>query len=174
MHDDAMVNTPQFHELADKISSNFNGRCVTMWQIVDYAKRLGYKTPSKMVSFAVRYLGMNGKVFTYRFYDDYNVYCFGRQYGGEDLVDHKEVRKCIEQFLLNGMSAFNLADIVECITGRKAIGRNIILHLAVLYELMKMIRQKRIRYFIVTGDAKNRFRILVDREITAEDLRRKA
>jgi len=85
-------------------------------------------------------------------------------------VDHKEVRRCIEQFL----PAFNLANIVECITGRKAIGRNIILHLAILYELMKMARRREIRYFVVTTDAKNRFRVLVDREITAEDLRRKA
>ena len=165
-----MVNIPKFHELADKIFSHFEGRCVTMWQIIDYAKKLGYKTPSKTVSFAVRYLSMNGKAFSYRFYDDYNVYCFGREYRGEDLLDHREIRECIEQ----NMPSFNLATIVECIEGKKSIGRNIILHLAILYELMKMIRQRRIRYFVATTDAKNRFRILVDREITAEDLQRKA
>jgi hypothetical protein len=165
-----MVNTPQFHELADKIYSNFEGKCVTMWQIVDYAKKLGYKAPQKTVLFSMKYLGMDGKVFTYRFYDDYNVYCFGRRYGAEDLLDHREVRECIKQ----NMPSFNLATIVECITGKKALGRNIILHLSVIYELMKMIRQKQIRYFVVTSDAKNRFRILVDREVTAEDLRRKA
>lgn len=165
-----MVNTPKFDKLAEEIYSHFEGRCVTIWQIVEFAKKLGYKAPLKMVLFSLKYLGINGKVFTYRFYDDYNVYCFGRQYNGKDLVDHKEVRRCIEQFL----PAFNLADIVECITGRKAIGRNIILHLAILYELMKMVRKREIRYFVVTTDAKNRFRVLVDREITAEDLRRKA
>jgi hypothetical protein len=174
MHDDAMVNTPQFHELSEEIYKHFEGRCVTIWQIVELAKKLGYKAPLKTVLFSMRYLGMNGKVSIYRFYDDYNVYCFGREYSGEDLVDHKEVRKCVEQFLLNGISAFNLSAVVECVKGKKAVGRNIILHLSVIYELMKMIRQKQIRYFIVTTDAKNSFRILVDREITVRDLQRKA
>ena len=174
MHDDGMVNTPYYHQLSEEIYKHFEGKCVTIWQIVEFAKRLGYKAPLKTALFIMRYLGMNGKISIYRLYDDYNVYCFGREYSGEDLVDHKEVRKCIEHFLLNGVSAFNLSAAVECITGKKALGRNIILHLSVIYELMKMIRQKQIRYFIVTSDAKNRFRILVDREIKAEDLRRKA
>jgi len=60
------------------------------------------------------------------------------------------------------------------VTGRKAEGRNIILHLDTLFELMRMIRERRIRYFVITSDAKNRLRVLVDRVITAEDLQRKA
>ncbi|MFP3131582.1 MAG: hypothetical protein RXR51_08425 [Nitrososphaeria archaeon] len=170
MHDDAMVSIPKFDKLADEIYRHFESRCVTIWQIVEFAKKLGYKAPLKIVLFSMKYLGMNGKVFIYRFYDDYNVYCFGRQYNGEDLVNHKEVRRCIEQFL----PTFNLANVVECITEKKAIGRNIVLHLAILYELMKMIRERKIRYFVATTDAKNRLKVLVDREITAEDLRRKA
>jgi hypothetical protein len=169
-----MVNTPHFHELSEEIYKHFEGKCVVMWQILDYAKKLGYKTPLKLVLFSMKYLGMNGKVFTYKFYDDYNVYCFGRQYEFEDLVDHKEVRKCIERFLLNGITAFNFIDVIECIAEKKTIGRNIIPYLAVLYELMKMVKEGKARYFVVTTDAKKSFRILVDREITTEDLQRKA
>jgi hypothetical protein len=39
---------------------------------------------------------------------------------------------------------------------------------------MRMIRERKIRYFVVTTDAKNRLRVLVDREITIQDLQKKA
>jgi len=165
-----MVMIPHVHEIAEKIYDYFNGKCVLSWQVVDYVKKLGYKTPSKSTLAALRYLAANDKMHMYKFYKDYAIYCFGKEYNDENLFDHKEIRKCIEQ----NLPVFNLADIVECVTGRKAEGRNIILHLATLYELMKMIRERKARYIVVTTDAKNRFRVLVDRQITAEDLRRKA
>jgi hypothetical protein len=165
-----MVMIPQAHEIADKIYEHFNGKCVLTWEIVQYVKRLGYKAPSRTTLVALRYLAANGKMHMYKIYKDYAIYCFGREYKDENLFDHKEIRKCIEQHL----PVFNVADIIECATGRKAEGRNIILHLDTLFELMRMIRERKIRYFVVTTDAKNRLRILVDRQITAEDLQRKA
>jgi hypothetical protein len=164
-----MVMEPKAHEIAGKIYEHFNGRCVLTWEIVQYVKKLGYKAPSRTTLAALRYLAANNRMHMYKVYKDYAIYCFGREYKDENLFDHREIRKCIEQHL----PVFNFADIVQCITGKKAVGRNVVLHLAILYELMKMVRKREIRYFVATADAKNRFRVLVDREITAEDLRRK-
>jgi hypothetical protein len=164
-----MVMVPHAHEIAEKIYEHFNGRCVLAWEIVQYVKKLGYKAPSRTTLVALKYLAANDRMHMYKIYKDYAIYCF-KEYNDENLFDHKEIRKCIEQ----NLPVFNIADIIECATGRKAEGRNIILHLDTLFELMRMIRERRIRYFVVTTDAKNRLRVLVDREITAEDLRRKA
>jgi len=165
-----MVMEPKAHEIADKIYEHFNGKCVLTWEIVQYVKKLGYKAPSRTTLVALKYLTANDKIHMYKIYKDYAIYCFGREYNDENLFDHKEIRKCIEQHL----PVFNIADIIECTTGRKAEGRNIILHLDTLFELMRMIRERKIRYFVVTTDAKNRLRVLVDRQVTAEDLQRKA
>jgi len=165
-----MVMIPQAHEIAEKVYKQFEGKCVLTWEIVQYVKKLGYKAPSRTTLVALRYLAANDKMHMYKFYKDYAIYCFGKEYKDENLFDHKEIRKCIEQ----NLPVFNLADIVECVTGKKAEGRNIILHLDTLFELMRMIRERKIRYFIVTTDAKNRLRVLVDKQITAEDLQRKA
>ena len=165
-----MVMTPYIHEVADKVYEHFNGRCVLMWEIVQYVKKLGYNFPSKCALATVRYLASNNKAHIYKFYRDYAIYCIGREYNDENIFDHKEIRKCIEQ----NLPVFNIADIIECVTGKKEGGNRVIIHLSVLYELMRMIKGKRIRYFVVTGDRKNRLRVIVDKQITAEDLQEKA
>ena len=165
-----MVMEPKAHEIADKIYEHFNGKCVLTWEVVQYVKKLGYKAPSRTTLVALRYLAANNKMHMYKIYKDYAIYCFGKEYRDENLFDHKEIRKCIEQHL----PVFNIADIVECSSGKKAEGRNIILYLDTLFELMRMIRERKIRYFVVTTDAKNRLRVLVDRHVVIEDLQRKA
>ncbi|MCI4409972.1 MAG: hypothetical protein JHC26_12835 [Thermofilum sp.] len=139
-----------------------------MWEIVQYVKKLGYNFPSKCALATLRYLTSNNKAYIYKFYKDYAIYCIGREYNDENLFDHKEIRKCIEQ----NLPVFNVANVVECVTGKKAGGNNAIIYLGVLYELMKMIKERRIRYFIVTGDRKNRLKVMVDKEITTKDLQR--
>jgi len=90
---------PKTHEIADKIYEHFNGRCVLTWEVVQYVKRLGYKAPSRTTLAALKYLAANNKMHMYKIYKDYAIYCFGKEYNDENLFDHKEIRKCIEQHL---------------------------------------------------------------------------
>jgi hypothetical protein len=165
-----MVRAVYSYELAEKLFEHFQGRCVLIWEIRQYAGRLGYNPAPATVLNALKYLVANNKVHMYKLYRAYAVYCFGKEYNAESLLDHKEVRKCIEE----NLSSFRFSEVIECLVGRKSIGHSAILYLSVLYELMKMLKERKMRYFIVTTDRQNGLKVVIDREITAEDLQRKA
>ena len=154
-----MVKEAIIHEVVKLIHKTYKGRCVTLSEVVKFIKNSGKKASQSLVKLALDIMAKDGKVKKAKLYKSYAVYCIGKEPRLVDAVDHKKIEDCIGRY----PKSFILVHLAECVLGRKPVGSAAYVYGAVLYVLMRMVREGKIYSFTVLRDARGRLKVVIQK-----------
>ena len=56
-----------------------------------------------------------------------------------------------------------LMQVAECVLGHRPVGSPSVIYSAILYVLMRMVKEKKIRSFAVVGGTRNRLKAIIQK-----------
>jgi predicted transcriptional regulator len=154
-----MVREAVIHKVANLIYTTYKNRCVTISQVADFIKKSENSASYSLVKLALDILMKDGKVKKVKLYKSYAIYCIGKEPKLNEAVDHNKVEECINKY----MPSFMLMQVAECVLGHRPVGSPSVIYSAILYVLMRMVREKKIRSFTVVGGTRNRLKAIIQK-----------
>jgi hypothetical protein len=100
-----------------------------------------------------------GKAQKVKLHKHYALYCIGRNPRLVNVLDRKKVEECIFKLA----PSFTLMQLAECALGRRPTGVPALIYVALLYSLMRMVKEKMIYSFTVLEDARDRLKVIIQK-----------
>jgi hypothetical protein len=154
-----MVREAVIHEVIKLIYKTYKGKCVTLSEVTKFIKSSEQKASQALVKLALDIMIKDGKVKKAKLYKSYAVYCIGKEPRLVDAVDHKKIEDCIGKY----PKSFILVHLAECVLGRRPVGSAAYVYGAILYVLVRMVREGKIYSFTVLRDAKDRLKVVIQK-----------
>ena len=154
-----MVREAIIHKVANLIYTTYKNRCVTIGQVADFIKKSENSASYSLVKLALDILMKDGKVKKVKLYRSYAIYCIGKEPRLGEVVDHNKVEECINKY----MPSFMFMQVAECALGHRPVGSPSVIYSAILYVLMRMVKEKKIRSFTVVGGTRNRLKAIIQK-----------
>jgi hypothetical protein len=152
-----MVREAVIHKVARLIYTTYKGRCVTLGQVAEFVKKNEKNVSYSLVKLALDILAKDGKVQKVKLYKSYTIYCVGKEPKLDNMIDHKKIEECINKY----MPSFMLMQVAECALGRKPTGSPSVIYGAILYVLMRMVKEEKIHSFTVLGGTRNKLKAII-------------
>ena len=152
-----MVKKAILHKVVRLIYKNFRGKCVTISEVAEFIKKSELAASYSLVKIALDALIRDGKVKKVKLYKFYTIYCIGKEPKLSEAVSHEKIEECIAKY----MPSFMLMQIAECALGRRPVGSPSIIYAAVLYVLMRMVKEGKIYSFTVLPDSRDRLKVVI-------------
>jgi len=154
-----MVREAVIHKVARLIYTTYKGRCVTLGQVAEFVKKNEKNVSYSLVKLALDILAKDGKVKKVKLYKSYAIYCVGKEPKLGESVDHKKIEECINKY----MPSFMLMQVAECALGHRPVGSPSVIYSAILYVLMRMVKDRKIYSFTVLGDSRDRLKVIIQK-----------
>jgi len=152
-----MVKEAIIHKVIEKIYTGFRGRCVPLMSIVEYVKKVEPGVSYSLVKFAMEMMSKDGKVQKIKLYKSYTIYCVGKNPQLGNIFDYKKAEECVNKLA----PSFTFMQLTECVLEHRPAGPPIPIYTAILYVLMRMVKDQKIHSFTVLVDAKDRLKVII-------------
>jgi hypothetical protein len=152
-----MVRKKVLKEIIEAIYSEFGGRCAPLAVITEHLKEKGVGAAYSTIRAALKVMVREGRAEKFVLHKAYTVYCFGSLPEPELEVRAGGIENCI----MNLAPSATFLRIAECALGRKVERNATGVYLMILYALLQMVKEDKIKSFTVFTDAQNRPKVVV-------------
>jgi len=152
-----MVKHATIHKLIEKIYTELNGRCIPLMTVVEYVKKVEPEVSYSLVKFALEMMAKDGKVQKVKLYKSYTIYCIGKNPQLGNIFDYKKAEECVNKLA----PSFTFMQLAECVLEHRPVGSPTPIYTAILYVLMRMVKDQKIHSFTVLLDAKDRLKVII-------------
>jgi len=152
-----MVKKAIIHRVIREIYIYFRNRCVPLAHIVEHVKKVEPNASSSLVKFALEIMAKDGKVQKVKVYKSYTIYCFGKNPQMGNIFDYKKAEECVNKLA----PSFTFMQLAECVLEHRPAGPPTPIYTAILYVLMRMVKDQKIHSFTVLVDSKDRLKVII-------------
>lgn len=152
-----MVREPIIYDIIEIVHKEFSGKCVTPIKIIEHLKSVGLYASHATLRYALEILIKLGKAKRYQLHKSYKLYCIGDLTEFTPELSYEDIEKCIVKL----MPSATLQKIAECALNRKLKGNYTTIYLAVLYSLLRMVKEGKIHSVILLSNKRDKFKIII-------------
>jgi hypothetical protein len=160
-----MVKEAIIQKVIEKIYEEFNGKCVPFFSIYKHIKKTVYNHVKKtehdvsesLVRMALEIMSKDGRLNKVKLYKSYVIYCIGKDAQLGVVFDYKKAEECVNKL----RPSFTFIQLAECAMGHRPAGSPTPIYAAILYVLMRMVKDQKIHSFTVLLDARDRLKVII-------------